>query len=68
MEDAGQLYEAWAQYSGLKPFHFRVGAWPQPIGLEDQVSTNSMLFLERPGIADVARNLAASAKRSMATV
>jgi phosphate-selective porin OprO/OprP len=63
VEDAGQLYEAWAQYSGLKPFHFRVGAWPQPIGLEDQMSTNSQLFLERPAISDVARALAAGDTR-----
>jgi phosphate-selective porin OprO/OprP len=63
VEDSGQLYEGWAQYSGLKPFHFRVGAWPQPIGLEDQMSTNSQMFLERPGIADVARNLAAGDTR-----
>ena len=63
VEDSGQLYEAWAQYSGLKPFHFRVGAWPQPIGLEDQMSTNSQLFLERPAIADVARALAAGDTR-----
>ncbi len=63
VENAGQLYEAWAQYSGLKPFHFRAGAWPQPIGLEDQMSTYSQLFLERPGAADVARNLAAGDTR-----
>lgn len=63
VENSGQLYEAWAQYSGLKPFRFRVGAFPQPIGLEDQGSTNAMLFLERPGIADVARNLAAGDTR-----
>lgn len=63
VENAGQLYEGWAQYSGLKPWRFRVGAWPQPIGLEDQMSTNAQLFLERPGIADVARNLAAGDTR-----
>jgi phosphate-selective porin OprO/OprP len=63
VENAGQLYEGWLQYSGLKPFHFRVGAWPQPIGLEDQMSTNWQLFLERPGISDVARNLAAGDTR-----
>jgi phosphate-selective porin OprO/OprP len=63
VEDAGQLYEGWAQYSGLRPFHFRVGAWPQPIGLEDQMSTNAQMFLERPGISDVARNLAAGDTR-----
>jgi phosphate-selective porin OprO/OprP len=63
VEDSGQLYEGWAQYSGLRPFHFRVGAWSQPIGLEDQMSTNSQMFLERPGISDVARNLAAGDTR-----
>ncbi|HTX49299.1 MAG TPA: porin [Caulobacteraceae bacterium] len=63
VEDAGQLYEGWAQYSGLRPFHFRVGAWPQSIGLEDQMSTNAQLFLERPAIADVARALAAGDTR-----
>ncbi len=46
-----------------RPFHFRVGAWPQPIGLEDQDSTNAQLFLERPAISDVARNLAAGDTR-----
>ena len=63
VEDSGQLYEGWAQYNGFKPLHLRVGAWSQPIGLEDQVSTNGMMFLERPGIADVARNLAAGDTR-----
>jgi phosphate-selective porin OprO/OprP len=63
VENAGQLYEAWAQYSGLRPFHVRIGAWPQPIGLEDQMSTYAQLFMERPGMADVARNLAAGDTR-----
>ena len=63
VEDAGQLYEGWLQYSGLRPFHIRVGAWPQSIGLEDQASTNTQLFLERPAISDVARNLAAGDTR-----
>ncbi|HKT54484.1 MAG TPA: porin, partial [Caulobacteraceae bacterium] len=63
VEDAGQLYEGWVQYSGLKPLRVRVGAFSQPIGLEDQGSTNSMMFLERPGISDVARNLGAGDTR-----
>ena len=63
VEDSGQLYEAWMQYSGFRPFRIRVGAWPQPIGLEDQASTNTQLFMERPAIADVARNLAAGDTR-----
>jgi len=57
-EDAGHIQEMWVQYSGLKPFHLRVGAFPPSIGLEDQASTNGAMFLERPAIADMARSLA----------
>lgn len=56
-EDAGHIQEMWAQYSGLKPFHVRIGAYPPSIGLEDQGSTSGSLFLERPASADMARNL-----------
>jgi phosphate-selective porin OprO/OprP len=58
-EDAGHIQEAWIQYSGLKPFHLRIGAYPPSVGLEDQASTNGSLFPERPAVADVARGLAA---------
>ncbi len=58
VEDAGHIQELWAQYSGLKPFHFRVGAFPPFIGLEDAGSTNGQLFLERPASADIARSVA----------
>ena len=57
-EDAGHIQEAWIQYSGLKPFHLRIGAYPPSVGLEDQGSTNGSLFPERPAVADLARNLA----------
>ncbi len=57
-EDAGHIQELWFQYSGLKPFHFKVGAFPPSIGLEDQASTNGAPFLERPAIADIARGVA----------
>jgi phosphate-selective porin OprO/OprP len=63
-EDAGQLYEGWVQYSGLKPFEFRVGAFSPSLGLEDQGSTSTMPFLERPASIDVARNLAAGDTRT----
>ncbi len=56
-EDAGHIQEAWVQYSGLKPFHLRAGAFSPFIGLEDAGSTNGMLFLERPDVSDVARSL-----------
>lgn len=57
-EDAGHIQELWFQYSGLKPFHLKIGAFPPSIGLEDQGSTNGALFLERPAVADMARSLA----------
>jgi phosphate-selective porin OprO/OprP len=57
-EDAGHIQEMWIQYSGYKPVHLRIGAFPPSIGLEDQASTNGALFLERPASADMARSLA----------
>lgn len=57
-EDAGRVQEMWVQYSGLKPFRFRIGSFAPPLGLEDAASTNGALFPERPAAADVARNLA----------
>src|SRR5262249_47922028 len=35
-EDAGHIQEMWLQYSGLKPFHIRIGAYPPSVGLNDQ--------------------------------
>src|SRR6185312_14119207 len=33
-EDAGHIQEMWVQYSGMKPFRARIGAFPPSIGLE----------------------------------
>lgn len=57
-EDAGHIQELWLQYSGLKPFKLRIGAFAPSIGLEDQNSTNGMPLLERPAISDIARGIA----------
>ena len=56
-EDSGHIQELWLQYSGLKPFHFKIGAFRPTLGLEDQGSTNGMLFLERPAGVDTAASL-----------
>jgi phosphate-selective porin OprO/OprP len=64
VEDAGQLYEGWLQYSGLKPVHLRVGAFAPQIGLEDQASTNGMPLLERSAVEDTARNFVAGETRT----
>jgi phosphate-selective porin OprO/OprP len=67
-EDAAHIQELWVQYSGLKPFHFKAGAYPPSIGLEDQGSTNGQLFLERPASADIARSLAGGDFREGASI
>ncbi len=67
-EDAGRLYEGWVQYSAMKPFRFRIGAFQASSGLEDQGSTNGLLLLERSAVSDVARGLAAGDSRTAAQV
>jgi phosphate-selective porin OprO/OprP len=67
-EDAGHIQELWLQYSGLKPFHARIGAFPPSYGLDDQASTNGAPFLERPAIADMARSLAGGDYREGAEI
>lgn len=68
VENTGQLYETWIQYSGLKPFKFKVGAFAPSLGLDDQASTNSMPFLERAVVSDLARGLAAGDTRTAAQI
>jgi phosphate-selective porin OprO/OprP len=64
VENAGQLYETWVQYSGFKPFKARVGAFSPSLGLDDQASTSSMPFLERAAVSDIVRGLAAGDTRT----
>jgi phosphate-selective porin OprO/OprP len=66
VENAGQLYETWIQYSGFKPFKVRVGAFAPSLGLDDAASTNTMPFLERAVVSDLARGLAAGDTRTAA--
>ncbi len=68
VENAGQLYETWIQYSGFKPFKFRVGAFSPSLGLDDQASTSSMPFIERAVVSDLARGMAAGDTRTAAQV
>jgi phosphate-selective porin OprO/OprP len=63
-EDAGHIQEAWVQYTGLKPFRIKVGAFEPNIGLAAAVSTSQMPLMERPAPAEVARNVAAGDSRS----
>lgn len=63
-EDAGHIQEAWAQYTRLKPWKIRVGAFEPNIGLTAAASTSQMPLMERSSPAEVARNVAAGDSRS----
>jgi phosphate-selective porin OprO/OprP len=56
--EGSRVSDAYIQYDGIAPFHFRVGAFATPQGIEDQTSTSGLLFLERAGPADLARSIA----------
>jgi phosphate-selective porin OprO/OprP len=68
VENAGQLYEGWVQYSGIKPLHIRVGAFAPSLGLADANSTSYMPFLDRPSPVDISRNLAGGDSRTAVQV
>ena len=68
VENAGQLYEGWAQYSGLRPVYIRVGAFAPQEGLADQDSNAAQPLLDRPISADIARSFAAGDTRIAAQV
>lgn len=64
VENAGNFYEGWIQYSGFRPLALRAGVFAPSIGLEDQGSTNGMPFLERAAVSDLARGVAAGEQRT----
>lgn len=64
------LSAAYAEYAGWKPFgltnpvRLRIGAWATPAGLEDATSNAESLFLERPAVAELVRNIAGGDNRT----
>jgi phosphate-selective porin OprO/OprP len=64
VENAGQLYEGWVQYGGLRPFRIRVGAFRPSLGLEDQTTASNLPFIERPAAVDTAGSLVGSDTRT----
>jgi phosphate-selective porin OprO and OprP len=58
------LYEASLNYSGLKPATVSVGYLQSPVGIVDATNPNDFLFLERPSIVEVARDLAGGDARA----
>ncbi|MBW8880497.1 MAG: porin [Asticcacaulis sp.] len=57
-EDVGRFHEAYLQYNGFKHSRIRLGEFAPNVGLADAGSTNASPFLERPALAEIARNFA----------
>ena len=58
------LYEANLNWSPVKPLTLTLGYFKPWITLQDSMSSNDFLFLERPSIVEIARSIAAGDGRS----
>lgn len=58
------LYEANINYSPVKPLTLTGGYFKPWLTLQDSMSSNDFLFLERPSIVEASRNIAAGDARS----
>ena len=67
-ETPGHIQAVYIQYDGLKPFAFRIGAFPPSAGLEDNTGSPDTIFLERNSPADLARNIAGGDGRDALSV
>jgi phosphate-selective porin OprO/OprP len=67
-ESQGRIQTLYIQYDGLKPWAFRIGAYPPPAGLEDGTSSADTIFLERTAPSDILRNAMGGDGRDAASV
>jgi phosphate-selective porin OprO/OprP len=68
VENPGRIQSLFLEYDGLKPFAFRIGAYPPPAGLEDGTPSSDTMFLERSSPTDLARNMAGGEARDAASL
>lgn len=62
------INNAFVQYDGLAPLHFKAGALSPPTNFDGDTSSGDLMFLERAQPADMARSLGGGTGRSAATV
>ena len=67
-ETPGRVQSLYLQYDGLKPFAFRIGAYPPPSNFEDGTSAGDTIFLERNAPSDLQRNIAGGDGRTSASI
>jgi phosphate-selective porin OprO/OprP len=58
------LYEANINYTGFKPITATIGYFKPWETLQDSMSSNDFLFMERPSIVEIARNVAGGDARA----
>lgn len=64
-EEAGRISAAWVQYGFPKwNTKLRIGAFSPPSGLEEAVSTNGSLFVERAAPSELVRSIASGDGRT----
>lgn len=63
-----RLYEANINYTPIKPLTLTLGYFKPWLTLQDSMSSNDFLFLERPSIVEASRNIVAGDARSSAGV
>ena len=67
-ETPGHIQSVYVQYDGLRPFAFRIGAYPPPTNIEDGTSAGDTIFLERNAPSDLQRNIAGGDGRDAISV
>lgn len=67
-DGSATLYEANINYSPIKPLTLTAGYFKPWLTLQDSMSSNDFLFLERPSIVEASRNIAGGDARSSAGV
>jgi phosphate-selective porin OprO/OprP len=67
-EEAGRISALYVEYAGIKPYRFRIGAFPPTTGFEDATSNTASLFPERAAVAELVRGLAGGDGRTAAAI
>jgi len=67
-EGQGRIQSLYVAYDGLKPFAFRVGAYPPAAGIEDSTGSADTIFLERAAPSDILRNAVGGDGRDGASI
>ena len=56
-EGPTRINDAWLAYNGFAPFSLQFGAYAPPANMQDGVTPDDLLFIERPSSAELSRAL-----------